>query len=360
MNIAIVSNVSRGLYSFRCELIEKLAKSHNVTILAKESIRVEDFKRMGCSFIGVQMEDHGTNPVKELELISTYKKIFKQIKPDIVLTYTIKPNIYAGMVCASMKIPYIANITGLGTAVEDSRGIKQKSMLFLYKHGLRKAKKVFFQNETNMRFMLEKGIVKCNNELIPGSGVNLERYGCLEYPHGDTVDFTYIGRLVKQKGIDIFTEMAKTIRERHPETRFHVCGTGEQKYIDLMNKLNDEGVIIYHGLIDDIAGMHAVSCCTVHPTYYPEGMSNVLLESCACGRPIITTDRPGCREIVDVGVNGFTVREKDVNDLIEKVEAFLTLGWEERRDMGLAGRAKVEKEFDRNIVILKYFEAIEG
>lgn len=359
MNIAIVSNVSRGLFNFRRELIEKLAKNHNVTILAKKSNRVQAFEQMGCKFIFVPMDEHGTNPIKELKLISTYKKLFKKIKPDVVLTYTIKPNIYAGMVCASLKIPYIANITGLGMAVENS-GSKQKYMLALYKHGLRSAKKVFFQNRANMEFLIEKGIVKCDHELIPGSGVNLERYTCLEYPNGETVDFTFIGRLIAQKGIELYVETARTIRERHPETRFHVCGTGEQKYIDLMNRLNDEGIVIYHGLIDDISGMHAVSCCTVHPTYYPEGMSNVLLESCACGRPVITTDRPGCREAVDFGVNGFTVREQDCADLIEKVENFLSLSREERRAMGLAGRAKVELEFDRNIVINKYIEAIES
>ena len=303
------------------------------------------------------MDEHGINPIKELKLVSTYKKLFKRINPDIVLIYTIKPNVYAAFVRASMKIPYIANITGLGTAVEDSTGIKQKLMFALYKHGFRKAKKVFFQNRINMDF---KGIVKSDCKLILCSGVNLERCRHLDHPNGDTVDFTFIGRLLRQKGIDLYLETARIIRQRHPETRFHICGSGEKEYTDLLAKLNDEGQVVYHGRIDDIAGMHAVSCCTIHPTYYPEGMSNVLLESCACGRPVITTDRAGCREAVEVGVNGYLVKERDIDDLIEKVETFLALGWDERRNMGLAGRAKVEKEFDRNIVINKYIEAIEN
>ncbi len=357
MNIAIISNATRGLYSFRRELIELLAKTHKVTIVSSGSERKEAFEEMGCSFIEVPVDRHGTNPIKEFKLVKTYEKLLKELKSDVVLTYTIKPNIYAGMACASMGIPYIANITGLGTAVENG-GLMQKITLPLYKFGLRKAKKVFFQNQANMDFMLQRKIVKGPYELIPGSGVNLDRYRVLDYPHGDTVDFTYIGRVIKEKGIEQFLDAAKAIRAKHPETRFHICGRCDPAYEATIGELNDNGTVIYHGLIDDIAGMHKISACTLHPSFYPEDMSNVLLESCACGRPIITTDRPGCREIVDDGVNGFIVKQRDSADLIEKVERFLSLSWEERRQMGLAGRAKVEKEFDRNIVIDKYLKEI--
>ena len=359
MNIAIISNVTRGLYSFRKELIEILAGKYAVTILAADTGHTREFEDMGCRVIDVPMDRHGTNPVTELKLIYTYKKLLRELKPDVVLTYTIKPNIYGGMACAGLGVRQIANITGLGTAVEN-KSWTQKLMLMLYKRGLRKAQKVFFQNQANLDFMVKAGIVKDNYELIPGSGVNLKQYQALEYPNNETIDFAYIGRVVKQKGIDQYLDAAREIRSRHPETRFHICGRCDPEYEALIKELNDNGTVIYHGLIDDIAGMHAVSCCTLHPSYYPEGMSNVLLESCACARPIITTDRPGCREIVDDGVNGFLVRQKDSQDLIDKIERFLRLSWEDRKQMGLNGRAKVEKEFDRDIVIQKYLEAIEG
>lgn len=359
MKIVIISNATRGLFSFRRELIELLAKTHNVTILSNGTERKEEFEEMGCRFTEVTMDRHGTNPVKELKLVRLYKKLLKELKPDTVLTYTIKPNIYAGMACASLQIPYIVNITGLGTAVENG-GVMQKITLPLYKRGLRKAKMVFFQNRDNMDFMLKRGVVKGPYELIPGSGVNLDRYQVQEYPNGETVDFTYIGRIIKEKGIEQFLDTANAIRKSHPETRFHICGRCDPAYEAIIKELNDDGTVIYHGLIDDIAGMHRISACTLHPSFYPEGMSNVLLESCACGRPIITTDRPGCREIVDDGVNGFIVKQRDSQDLIEKVEKFLSLSWEERRQMGLAGRAKVEKEFDRNIVINKYLKEIDS
>lgn len=356
--VLIVSNVTGGLYSFRRELIEQLTEKYRVVILASDNGRVEELKNLGCELIETNFDRHGTNPLSELKLISLYKQYMKSIKPDIVLTYTIKPNIYAGMACAALKIPYVANITGLGTAVENP-GLMQKITIPLYRYGLRKAQKVFFQNTENQDFMLSRKMISGEYDLLPGSGVSLENYQLLEYPDGDTVDVIFISRIMKEKGIDQYLDAAKAIRAKYPNTRFHVCGNCEQSYQTVLEELHDAGIIIYHGRINDIPGMHRISQCTIHPTYYPEGMSNVLLESCACGRPIITTDRAGCREIVDDGVNGFVVKQKDSQDLIDKIERFLKLSIVERKTMGLAGRAKVEKEFDRNIVIRKYMDEIE-
>lgn len=352
----IVSNVTAGLASFRSELIETLSKDYEVIILASDNGRKDKLETLGAKVVPVEMERHGTNPLKEMKLVSYYKKQMQEIKPIIVLTYTIKPNIYAGMAAASLGIPYVANVTGLGPAIENG-GLLQKITFPLYRYGLRKAQKVFFQNTANRDFMVEHKMVK-NYDLLPGSGVNLEKYTVQPYPQGDTVDFVFISRVVKEKGIDQYLNAAKEIRVRHPEARFHICGDCEGEYQGILKELNDNGTIIYHGRIDDIAGMHRQCSCTVHPSFYPEGMSNVLLESCACGRPIITTDRPGCREVVDDGVNGYVVRQRDSQDLIDKIEKFLGLSAEERKNMGLAGRAKVESEFDRNIVIGKYFEEI--
>ena len=356
--VLFVSNVTLGLYSFRRELIEQLSQHNNVTIMAANNGHAEDFIRMGCNFYDIPMARHGINPRTEIKLLLLYKRMIKKIDPDIVFTYTIKPNIYAGMVCASLRIPYVANITGLGTAIENS-GVMRLPMLALYRCGLRKAQKVFFQNHSNLEYMLEHKVVKSKYELIPGSGVNLERYHLLDYPKEDIVNFVFISRIMKEKGIDQYLEAATYFKERRPDICFHVCGSCDHEYEKIIDRFHAQGLIHYHGRIDDIVGMHQISCCTIHPTYYPEGMSNVLLESCACGRPIITTDRPGCREIVDDGVNGFIVNQKDSKDLILKIEKFLSLSWEQRKEMGLAGRAKVERDFDRQIVINKYMEEIQ-
>ena len=356
--ILIVSNVTAGLASFRSELISTLSNDYDVLILASDNGRKEKLEACGANVITVEMERHGTNPLKEIKLVSFYKKKMRELKPIIVLTYTIKPNIYAGMAAASLGIPYVANVTGLGPAVENG-GLIQKITIPLYRYGLRKAQKVFFQNTSNRDFMIRHKMVEEGKyDLLPGSGVNLQKYDVQPYPHSDTVDFVFISRVVKEKGIEQYIDAAKAIKSVHPETRFHVCGDCEGKYKVVLEELNANGTIIYHGRIDDVVSMHRQSSCTVHPSFYPEGMSNVLLESCACGRPIITTDRPGCREIVDDGVNGYIVKQKDSGDLIDKIERFLSLTWEERKAMGLAGRSKVEREFDRSIVIQKYLEEI--
>lgn len=358
MRVMIIANSDAGLYNFRRELLLELLRSHEVVVSVPEGNRTSYFREIGCKLIPTCFDRHGTNPVRELQLLSEYKKKLKEVKPDIVFTYTIKPNVYGGMACASLGIPYVVNITGLGTAVENG-GIMQKATLILYRLGLRKAQKVFFQNTENQTYMLKKGVVKGAYDLLPGSGVSLERFQLLEYPKAETIDFFFISRVMREKGIEQYLEAAQYIRKKHPNTRFHVCGDCEQAYDEQLGELHKQGVIIYHGRVNDIPGMHRISCCTIHPTYYPEGMSNVLLESCASGRPIITTDRAGCREIVDDGVNGYVVKQKDSQDLIEKIEKFLSLTWEERRNMGLAGRAKVEQQFDRKIVIQKYLEEME-
>lgn len=355
MKIMILANNDVGLYKFRKELLQELInQNHDVYICLPYGEYVDELKKIGCIFLNCNLLNrHGVNPIQEVKLISFYKVILKQYNPDIVFTYTIKPNIYGGYVCSKFRIPYVVNITGLGTAVENP-GLMQKITLFLYKKGLKNAQKVYFQNVENRDFMLKRGLINGPYDILPGSGVNLEQYKLLPYPKEKTINFMFISRIMKEKGIDQYLDAAEFIKKKYPMTRFHVCGFCEQEYENKLKKLENEGIIIYHGLVDNIEEMHRISSCTVHPTYYPEGLSNVLLESCACGRPIITTNRSGCREIVDDEINGFVVREKDSQDLIRKIEKFLNISWERRKEMGLEGRRKVEKKFDREIVINRY------
>ena len=358
MKVMIIANNDIGLYKFRKELIEALVKDNEVYICLPNGEYIKDLEILGAKFICCDLLDrHGTNPIKELKLITYYKNVLKKHEPNIVFTYTIKPNVYAGIACAALNIPYVANITGLGTSVENPGPI-QKVTIILYRYGLRKAQKIFFQNTQNKDFMIRNRIARGEYDVLPGSGVNLNNYTVEEYPNGDTVDFVFVSRIMKEKGIDQYIDAAKVIRKRHPETRFHICGYYEQAYEVEIQNLNAEGTIIYHGLVKDMATMYSKMGCTIHPTYYPEGLSNVLLESAASGRPIITTNRPGCREVVDDGINGYIVEEKNSQDLIEKIEKFLKLSLEDRKQMGLAGRSKVEKEFNRQIVIEKYIEEI--
>ena len=356
--VLLLANNDVGLYKFRLEVIEKmLSEGNEVFISLPNGSFVDELVKKGCTFIETEFNRHGTNPFKELALLGKYKKILSDVKPDIVLTYTIKPNIYGGIACAAKNIPYVANITGLGTAVEN-KGVMQLVSTTLYRHALRKAKMVFFQNSENLEFMKEKGIVKTDFDLLPGSGVNLSRYGALPYPKGETVDFLFIARVMKEKGVDQYLEAAEYIRAKYPETRFHICGACEQDYKARLDELQANETVIYHGLVKDMTEMYRIGACTVHPTYYPEGMSNVLLESSASARPVITTRRSGCREIVDEGKNGFFCEQQNSEDLIKQIERFLSLTPEEREAMGKYGREKTEREFDRSIVVGKYMEQI--
>lgn len=360
MQIMILTNNDVGLYKFRKELIQQLVKHHKVYICLPYGNFIPDLCSLGTIFIPCELLDrHGTNPVKDLKLILYYKKILRKYKPDLVFTYTIKPNVYGGLACGSLGIPYVVNVTGLGTAIENGGFIK-KITLILYKIGLKKAQKVFFQNKSNCDFMVKNRIINGLYDILPGSGVNLNQYKVTDYPEGEVVNFIFVARIMKEKGIDQYLEAAEYIRNKYPKTRFHVCGECEQDYKDKLQEMQNREIINYHGLVRNIAEMHKVSSCTIHPTYYPEGISNVLLESCACGRPIITTNRPGCREVIEDGINGYVIEEKNSKDLIKKIEKFLTLSIDERKQMGLAGRMKVEKEFNRDIVIHKYLDEIRN
>lgn len=358
MKILVLANYDLGLYNFRKELLQALIeRGDEVFISLPYGEKVDLLEKMGCQFIDTMFERRGTNPLSDMKLFVMYKKLMKKIRPDVILSYTIKPNIYGGMAASICGIPYIANVTGLGSAVENP-GIMQKMLTGMYKVSFRKINCVFFQNEENRQFFTKNNIASGKHRTIPGSGVNLTHFSVLPYPSEKTTEFVFISRIMKEKGIDQYLEAAQYIRDKYPETRFHVCGDCEEEYSDKLNELQSKGIIIYHGRLNDVREIHKLVHCTIHPTYYPEGMSNVLLESCASGRPIITTNRSGCREIVDDGINGYVVKEKDSHDLIEKIEKFLTLDHESKKQMGLAGRKKVEKEFDRQIVMDAYLEEV--
>lgn len=357
--ILILGNHEIVIYNFRKELIESLINNdYEVYLSFPKGDRVDFFEKLGCHFIDTEIERHGTNPIKDLKLMLFYRKIMKKIKPDIVLTYTIKPNIYGGLIAAMLNIPYIANITGLGTAVE-KKGLIQKITTYLYRVSFRKIQTVFLQNEENQQFFIDQNIAIDEQRLIAGSGVNLKQFMPLPYPDDAVVHFLYIARIMKEKGIDEYLDAAKYIKQKYPNTEFHVLGFCEESYEDRLMNLDKKGIIQYHGLQSNIKPFLEKSHCTVHPSYYPEGISNVLLESAASARPVITTNRSGCREVVDNMVNGYIVEQQNSKDLILKIEQFMKLSYLDKKNMGLKGRKKVEKEFDRNDVIKAYEEEIE-
>ena len=356
--ILILVNHDVVIYNFRKELVERLlAEDHEVIICSPYGERIDELISLGCKYVEASIERHGVNPLQEIRLLKYYKNLMHDLRPDVVLTYTIKPNIYGGMSAKKYNVPYIANITGLGTAVE-KKGVMQRISVFLYKIAFSKIQTVFFQNKENRQFFIDNKIVVGKHKLLPGSGVNLEHFQVLDYPSDVRIEFVFISRIMKEKGIEQYIDAAKYITNKYPNTKFHVCGFCEDKYEERLSKLEKDGILTYHGMLRDVREILKITHCTVHPTYYPEGLSNVLLESSACGRPIITTDRSGCREVVDIGINGYIVQQKDSGELIEKIEEFIKLSLINKKNMGLAGRRKVENEFNRQFVVDCYMKEI--
>ena len=353
MRILVLANNFSGLYSFRKEVMKAFVdRGDEVIISAPVDEKATDVEKLGCKIIDTPFNRQGTNPIADIKLMLRYRKMIKQTRSDVVLTYTIKPNLYGGMACALTGIP------GLGAAVEYP-GMMQKFTMLLYKIGLRKTWLTFFQNEENLKFCQKHGMVKGKTQLIPGSGVNLDFHKKMDYPaETEPVRFLFMGRIRREKGIDEFLTTAENIRKKYGNVEFHIVGGCEGDYEKRLHDMQERGIVMYHGRQSDVRPYFAMAACTLHPSFYPEGMSNVLLESCSTGRPIMTTNRAGCREIIEDGRNGYVIRQEDADDLTAKVERFLALSYAERKAMGDAAREKVEREFNRNIVVRAYLDAV--
>lgn len=361
MNILILTNNVGGLHSFRKEVVKSIVDAGYTVYVAfpDKDERAEYFNSIGCKYIDIPFERRGMNPIKDLKLMLNYRKWIQRIKPIAVLTYTIKPNVYGGMASALCGVPQIANVTGLGDSLENP-GLLKKLTMTLYRIGLKKAKTVFFQNKSNLNFCLRHKIVREENtKLLPGSGVNLSHHTYQEYPACETLRFLFIARLLRDKGVEEYFEMAKTIRSKYSNTEFQILGTCEGNYQKELEDLCEKGIVKYLGKTSDVRPYIANAHCTVLPSYH-EGLSNVNLESAANGRPVITTNVPGCRETVDDKKTGFLCESRSSQSLINAVEKFIKLTDEKKREMGIMGRKKVEREFNRQIVIEAYLGAIKN
>lgn len=358
MKVLILTNNDVGLFKFRRELLEALLKQYEVYISLPYGAYVEQMVQMGCVYCETNFERRGKNVFADLKLINHYKRLFRKIKPDVVLTYTAKPNIYGGIAAANRKIPQIANITGLGTAVENV-GLLQKLIIALYRIGLRNAQVVFFQNADNQRFMNEHKVTGKKQKLLPGSGVNLEQYAFEEYPEEkEKLVFLTIGRIMNDKGINELLEAASAIKKEYPNTRFQLIGPYEEKYKRRVEEAVENNIVEYLGPQDDIRPFLKASHAIVHPSYH-EGMSNVLLESSSTGRPVIATNVPGCIETFEPGTSGIACKARDAEDLTNAIRNFIELPYEKKAAMGQASRKHMERHFDRKIVIQNYLEEIK-
>lgn len=357
--ILILTNDAKTFALFRGEIIQALAEiGAEVTLSLPADETATALAQFGCRVVETPIHRRGINPFQDLALIRRYQQLIRSVRPDLILTYTIKPNIYGGWAAARFGVPCLATITGMGTAVENP-GWLQSVTLFLYRRGLKNSRHVFVQNERNRTLLLTHKIVSPERVvMVPGSGVNLRKHSFTPFPPDDgTFRFLFVGRLMRDKGVDEFAETARRIKKKYPSAEFDILGGYEERYEPLLQTLTADGIVNYHGYQKDVPAFLQKCHAIVLPSYH-EGMANVLLEAAATGRAIIASNISGCRETFDEGVSGFGFEPKNVDDLCRAVEAFIALPYEQKKSFGEAGRRKMEDQFDRKRVIDTYMKVI--
>jgi glycosyltransferase involved in cell wall biosynthesis len=364
--VIIALNTAWNLFNFRAGLIRALvAEGYEVVAVAPPDEYASRLSGLGCRFVPLAMDNKGTHPGRDLLLIWRFYRLLRWERPAVFLGYTVKPNIYGSLAAHALGIPVVNNIAGLG-AVFISDSWLTRFVRFLYRVALSRSAKVFFQNEADQRLFVEGRLVR---QGVPGSGVDLTRFflgaASDSLAAGGKIGkfrFLLIARMLWDKGVGEYVEAARIVKRRLSGVDFCLLG-----FLDVQNpaaisreqmdEWTAEGVVEYLGISDDVRLHIAAANCVVLPSYR-EGTSRTLLEAAAMGRPIIAADAVGCREVVDDGVNGFLCRPRDAADLARKMERMIALSPEERAEMGLRGREKMEREFDERTVIRKYLEAI--
>ncbi|APA83605.1 glycosyltransferase family 4 protein [Francisella tularensis] len=350
------------IYRFRREVIESFAaKEYEIVLVTPYSKKAEDFcKSLGVKYINVDIDRRGKNPFKDLLLLFNYFKIIKKEKPDYIFSYTIKPNLYVGLVNLFFRKKFYPNVTGLGS-VFANHSIVQKFIISLYKLSFKSTTKVFFQNEQNKKLFIAKKIISGEKSiLLPGSGVNLDENKYVDYPKDQGIlKFVFLGRIMKEKGIYELLETFLILEKKYKNIYLDIYGFCEGNNFKFLNAIENSKRVKYHGFTDESKRIVSERHAIIQPSYAGyEGLSNSLLEAAAIGRAVITTNVCGCREIVDDGASGYLAEQKNVDSLVCALEKFINLSYEEKIGMGINAHKRVEENFDRKIVVKNYIGVI--
>ena len=361
MRILIAINQARVLYDFKRELVSALLEQgHDLFLSFEEDFRAEHFEHTNAKIVATRVNPRGINPFHDYRLYRFYKRQIRKIRPDLVLTFTIKPNVFCGKACQKKHTRYIATISGMGTAL-NSPGLLGEIAAALYRSGLHGAERVFCQNESIERRALAEHFARPEQIVrVPGSGVDVDHFQYLEYPGADApIELLFIGRLMRDKGVGEFLECARAFHETRPDVKFRILGAPERKcpeYRHVVNAAND-GYVEYLGYQLDAIPYLQTASAVVLPSYH-EGLSNVLLEGAASGRPVLASNIPGCAETFDEGVTGLGFEPRSADALVDAVGRFLETPYEERKAMGVRGREKIAAKFNRKDVVQVYLDEI--
>ncbi|WP_167093554.1 glycosyltransferase family 4 protein [Parvibaculum indicum] len=360
----MTANAAWNIWNFRKAVVQNLiSEGHDVTILSPADDSVADLEAIGCRFMPLEMSVKGLNPISDLALMRRFRRVFRVARPDVVLSYTIKNNIYGAFAARLAGIPFVPNVTGLGTAFL-SGGWLQGIAEALYRTAFSRLSVVFFQNEDDRDLFLGRRLISSDQaHLLPGSGIDLAHFNAVPLPPAEEgVSFLLIARLLRDKGVVEFVEAARKIKASRPDVSFRLLGAAgsqNRSAIDRATVQNwqEEGVIEYLGTTKDVRPFIEASTCIVLPSYR-EGAPRTLIEAASMARPVIATDVPGCRAVVEHGETGFLCVVRSSESLARMMERFLGLSREARVAMGQAGRNKMEREFDKHLVVEAYRNAI--
>lgn len=366
MKISITANTSWYIYNFRRNTILALINSGHEIIAVSSDLDYKDkLESLGCKYVQIEMQRWGKNPFFDLKTIYDFYKIFKKEKVELTLNFTPKNNIYASYAASFLNIKIINNIAGLGV-VFIVNNLFSRLVSFLYKTSQKKADYIFFQNNDDKQLFIDLGIVRSENcDRLPGSGVDLSRFEYSAMSTSNKIRFLLVARLIAEKGVRLYAEAAKELKKRYTNLEFCLLGpldtcSASAIKSDEIEAWQNQEIINYLGFTDHVENELKLSDCIVLPSYYREGVPKSLLEAAAIGRPIITTDNVGCKEVVDDGVNGFLCEPRSMTSLMYNLEKFILLSPIEKEKMSAKSREKVQKEFDENIVIKKYLDVINN
>ena len=363
--IAIVLNASWNIYNFRLPLLDRLNKlGHEIVVMAPED---EYSKKIPYPFYPIPIKSKSVNPFGDIVTFLHFFKLLKKTKPDMLLLYTIKPNIYGNIAAYFLGIKTISNIAGLGSLFINP-GLVTKFAKMLYQLAMKVPLKVFFQNYEDMEMFIKEGLVSENiAERIPGSGLDLSRfnYSSESVKKNGKFVFLLLSRMLWDKGVREYVEAARIFLQNRTDAEFQLLGFLDSDNPQAISKKEMDRLTVtegieYLGVSDRVEEFIQKADCIVLPSYYKEGVPRSLLEAAAMAKPIITTDVTGCRDVVEDGVNGFLCRPGDSRSLLEKMEKMIDLDAGERARLGNNGRKKVEQEFDQNFVIEKYVQAVNN
>ena len=354
MKILILANHYNTLRIFRRELLQRLSSlGHELVVSLPETDEENKaiIESYGCRIvIEPAMERRGNNPVKDLALLRNYIRLIKAEKPDKIITYTIKCNIYGAEAAKICKVPCYCNVTGLGSTFQVENFTK-KMVSAMYKFSMNKAEKIFFENVGNRDTLVNLGIVRKEQTVVmPGAGVNVDKFPETPYPPDDEIRFIFVGRIMAEKGVDELFYAIKMLKAEYGNLQFDFIGWYEDDYENTVKELQSQGLINFYGFQPDVKPFVEKSHCVVLPSWH-EGMSNTLLEGASMAKPLITSDIHGCLEAVEDGVTGFISKVKDKDSLYETIKKFIELPYERKKQMGLAGRGRMKAMFDKNMVV---------